>query len=104
MSSVSFGSMVRSPQLLRHCERYVRSNLSVASRRLLRRSALLAMTILSLVLYSIKFIIDFVNGIVNRTRVLVKAHLDVCISVVLFFGALALYLKTMPPTVLDGDS
>ncbi len=52
----------------------------------------------------VKFIIEFVGWIVNRTRVLVKANVDYMIGAVLFLSALGLYLRTMPPTVLDGDS
>lgn len=44
------------------------------------------------------------KGIVNRSKILLTAHLDWWIGIGLCAAAFALYLRTLPPTVLDGDS
>ncbi len=51
----------------------------------------------------LKFIILYVKGIVNRTWALGARRLDFGLGIALGL-AFALYLRTMPPTVLDGDS
>ncbi len=54
--------------------------------------------------YLLKFIIPSVKEIVNRTQVLLARHRDLLIEVILGAATGVLYLRTMPPTVLDGDS
>jgi hypothetical protein len=45
-----------------------------------------------------------VNEIVNRFRKFIARYPDFSIEIALFAAAFALYARTMPPTVLDGDS
>lgn len=45
-----------------------------------------------------------VQGLTNRIRANVAAHPDTWIGVAFFLAAFFLYWRTMPPTVLDGDS
>ena len=59
----------------------------------------------NLAFYCDQFIIECVKSPVNRTRVLPKSwKLDFWFSIVLFIAVLLLYLRTIAPTVLDGDS
>jgi 4-amino-4-deoxy-L-arabinose transferase-like glycosyltransferase len=51
-----------------------------------------------------KFIIGRVNESVHRAKVMIQARADLHIGVVFFLGSFLLYARTMPPTVLDGDS
>ncbi len=53
---------------------------------------------------SVKFIIERVNSLVHRVKTQFAARPDFWIGVALGAAALVLYLRTMPPTVLDGDS
>lgn len=52
----------------------------------------------------VKFIIPRVKDIVNRTLVLCSRDVERWFALGLGVSAFALYLRTMPPTVLDGDS
>lgn len=47
---------------------------------------------------------QFVSSLVERFRALLKSRPDFWIGVALSLGSFLLYARTMPPTVLDGDS
>ncbi len=52
----------------------------------------------------VEFIILCVNSIVNQVGGQIRPRRDFLIQAVLFAAAFVLYLRTMPPTVLDGDN
>ena len=62
------------------------------------------MCAVDLAIWFVKFIILGVNRIVNRARTEFTRHPDLSTQIVLFAAAFVLYWRTMPPTVLDGDS